>query len=156
MSYGVLMVALMSKHGECGFSIRFSIIVEDCCVHFFWSVLWDHAANTLANRNFTQHSLIRETTHIKSDTWDDAGVFIYSMLNHTKYCLLQGWTYGTTFRSSTFTYKTGHSDHGVICTLGNPVYLTRIKDCSLPWPFRTSEDDHFRSHWLSIQAHIAQ
>ncbi|KAJ3516748.1 hypothetical protein NLJ89_g923 [Agrocybe chaxingu] len=39
---------------------------------------------------------------------DDAGVFIYSTLNHIKYCLAQG-------------------DHGVVCTLDNPVYLTRVK-----------------------------
>ncbi|KAF8889702.1 coatomer WD associated region-domain-containing protein [Infundibulicybe gibba] len=54
------------------------------------------------------HSLIHETIRIKSGAWDDAGVFIYSTLNHVKYCLSQG-------------------DHGVICTLDNPVYLTRVK-----------------------------
>ncbi|KAJ3935811.1 MAG: coatomer subunit alpha-2 [Lentinula lateritia] len=63
---------------------------------------------TIANRNFSQHSLIHETIRIKSGAWDDAGVFIYSTLNHVKYCLYQG-------------------DHGVICTLDNPVYLTRVK-----------------------------
>ncbi|KAK2464560.1 hypothetical protein APHAL10511_003418 [Amanita phalloides] len=63
---------------------------------------------TVANKNFTQHSLIHETIRIKSGAWDDSGVFIYSTLNHVKYCLSQG-------------------DHGVICTLDNPVYLTRVK-----------------------------
>ncbi|KAH9941627.1 coatomer subunit alpha-2 [Epithele typhae] len=63
---------------------------------------------TIANKNFSQHTLIHETIRIKSGAWDDAGVFIYSTLNHIKYCLAQG-------------------DHGVICTLDNPVYLTRIK-----------------------------
>ncbi|KAF7426148.1 hypothetical protein PC9H_008514 [Pleurotus ostreatus] len=63
---------------------------------------------TIANRNFSQTSLIHETIRIKSGAWDDAGVFIYSTLNHIKYCLSQG-------------------DHGVICTLDNPVYLTRVK-----------------------------
>ncbi|ESK90725.1 coatomer alpha subunit [Moniliophthora roreri MCA 2997] len=63
---------------------------------------------TIANRTFTQHSLIHETIRIKSGAWDDSGVFIYSTLNHVKYCLSQG-------------------DHGVICTLDNPVYLTRVK-----------------------------
>ncbi|OBZ67767.1 Coatomer subunit alpha [Grifola frondosa] len=58
--------------------------------------------------NFTQHTLIHETIRIKSGAWDDSGVFIYSTLNHIKYCLAQG-------------------DHGVICTLDNPVYLTRVK-----------------------------
>ncbi|KAF7316415.1 Coatomer subunit alpha [Mycena indigotica] len=63
---------------------------------------------TIANRTFTEHSLIHETIRIKSGAWDDSGVFIYSTLNHIKYCLPQG-------------------DHGVICTLDNPVYLTRVK-----------------------------
>ncbi|KAG6331595.1 hypothetical protein ID866_7493 [Astraeus odoratus] len=63
---------------------------------------------TIASKNFLQNSLIHETIRIKSGAWDDAGVFIYSTLNHIKYCLPQG-------------------DHGVICTLDNPVYLTRIK-----------------------------
>ncbi|TFK26152.1 coatomer subunit alpha-2 [Coprinopsis marcescibilis] len=63
---------------------------------------------TVANKNFAQHSLIHETIRIKSGAWDDSGVFIYSTLNHVKYCLPQG-------------------DNGVICTLDNPVYLTRVK-----------------------------
>ncbi|KAJ6610881.1 coatomer WD associated region-domain-containing protein [Mycena sp. CBHHK59/15] len=63
---------------------------------------------TIANKNFLQHSLIHEIIRIKSSTWDDSGVFIYLTLNHVKYCLSQG-------------------DHGVICTLDNPVYLTRVK-----------------------------
>ncbi|KII84248.1 hypothetical protein PLICRDRAFT_701838 [Plicaturopsis crispa FD-325 SS-3] len=63
---------------------------------------------TIANKTFSQHSLIHETIRIKSGAWDDSGVFIYSTLNHIKYCLPQG-------------------DHGVICTLDNPVYLTRVK-----------------------------
>ncbi|KAI0035489.1 coatomer subunit alpha-2 [Vararia minispora EC-137] len=63
---------------------------------------------TIANKNLSQHTLIHETIRIKSGAWDDAGVFVYSTLNHVKYCLPQG-------------------DHGVICTLDNPVYLTRVK-----------------------------
>ncbi|EPS97096.1 hypothetical protein FOMPIDRAFT_102011 [Fomitopsis schrenkii] len=63
---------------------------------------------TIANKNFSQHTLIHETIRIKSGAWDDSGVFVYSTLNHIKYCLAQG-------------------DHGVICTLDNPVYLTRVK-----------------------------
>ncbi|KAI9509049.1 coatomer subunit alpha-2 [Russula earlei] len=63
---------------------------------------------TIANKTFSQSTLIHETIRIKSGAWDDSGVFIYSTLNHVKYCLPQG-------------------DHGVICTLDNPVYLTRVK-----------------------------
>ncbi|KIY66676.1 Coatomer, alpha subunit [Cylindrobasidium torrendii FP15055 ss-10] len=81
-------------------------------------VVWNHDSSmvalmskhtiTVTNRTFGEHSLIHETIRIKSGAWDDAGVFIYSTLNHVKYCLYQG-------------------DNGVICTLDNPVYLTRVK-----------------------------
>jgi coatomer subunit alpha len=47
-------------------------------------------AITIANKNFSQHTLIHETIRIKSGAWDDAGVFVYSTLNHIKYCLAQG------------------------------------------------------------------
>jgi len=50
-----------------------------------------YLAITIANKNFSQHSLIHETIRIKSGAWDDAGVFIYSTLNHIKYCLAQGF-----------------------------------------------------------------
>ncbi|KAG6890249.1 hypothetical protein C0992_002658 [Termitomyces sp. T32_za158] len=73
----------------------------------FVALLGKHTI-TVANKNFSSHSFIHETIRIKSGAWDDSGVFIYSTLNHVKYCLPQG-------------------DHGVICTLDNPVYLTRIK-----------------------------
>ncbi|KAJ7805571.1 coatomer WD associated region-domain-containing protein [Mycena olivaceomarginata] len=56
----------------------------------------------------SRNSLIHETIRIKSGAWDDSSVFIYSTLNHIKYCLSQG-------------------HHGVICTLDGPVCLTRVK-----------------------------
>ncbi|KAI6124422.1 COPI alpha subunit C-terminus-domain-containing protein [Pisolithus croceorrhizus] len=64
---------------------------------------------TIANKNFSESSLIHETIRIKSGAWDDSG--------RTK---------------------------GVICTLDNPVYLTRIKGKTayLLRSFRTPADDH--------------
>jgi hypothetical protein len=53
-----------------------------------WEVMF--LAITIANKTFSQHSLIHETIRIKSGAWDDAGVFIFSTLNHVKYCLSQG------------------------------------------------------------------
>lgn len=53
-------------------------------------------------------SQIHETIRIKSATWDDNGVLIYCTLNHIKYALPQG-------------------DNGIIRTLDQPIYLTRIK-----------------------------
>ncbi len=45
---------------------------------------------------------------VKSGTWDDSGVFVYTTSNHIKYTITNG-------------------DHGIIRTLDLPVYLTRIK-----------------------------
>ncbi|PWZ01130.1 Coatomer, alpha subunit [Testicularia cyperi] len=63
---------------------------------------------TLADKAFSSSNLIHETIRIKSAAWDESGVLIYSTLNHIKYALPQG-------------------DNGIIKTLEQPVYLTRIK-----------------------------
>ncbi|KAG0142374.1 hypothetical protein CROQUDRAFT_135608 [Cronartium quercuum f. sp. fusiforme G11] len=62
----------------------------------------------IANKSLGQSSLIHETIRIKSGAWDDSGIFVYSTLNHIKYALPQG-------------------DNGIIKTLDQPVYLTRVK-----------------------------
>ncbi|KAA8566213.1 hypothetical protein EYC84_008814 [Monilinia fructicola] len=49
-----------------------------------------------------------KTIRIKSATWDDAGVLLYSTLNHIKYTLLNG-------------------DNGIVRTLDQTVYLVRVK-----------------------------
>ena len=72
------LVALMSKHSA--FQSIITIAFSE----------YSYPAITIANRNFSTHSLIHETIRIKSGAWDDAGVFIYSTLNHIKYCLPQG------------------------------------------------------------------
>ncbi|KAF8208547.1 coatomer WD associated region-domain-containing protein [Mycena galopus ATCC 62051] len=86
---------------------------------------------TIANKNFSQHSLIHETIRIKSGAWDDSGVFIYSTLNHVKCCLSQG-------------------DHGVICTLDNP-----WQDHALSRPVGAPADDHVRPNGVPLQARAA-
>jgi coatomer subunit alpha len=53
-------------------------------------------------------------------------VFIYSTLNHVKYCLSQGCVVLQSI-AAWVNYSHSNSDHGVICTLDNPVYLTRVK-----------------------------
>ncbi|KAI9836153.1 MAG: hypothetical protein M1837_003441 [Sclerophora amabilis] len=53
-------------------------------------------------------STLHETIRIKSATWDDAGVLIYSTLNHIKYTLLNG-------------------DNGIVRTLDQTVYLVKVK-----------------------------
>ena len=82
MLYGALMVPWWHFLAN---TVRFlspiGLSLIDSCV----------AAITIANKNFSQHTLIHETIRIKSGAWDDSGVFVYSTLNHIKYCLAQGY-----------------------------------------------------------------
>ncbi len=50
---------------------------------------------------------VHETIRVKSAAWDDAGVLVYTTLNHIKYCLPNG-------------------DSGIIRTLDTPVYITLV------------------------------
>lgn len=45
---------------------------------------------TIVNKSLEQVSTLHETIRIKSAAWDDAGVLLYSTLNHVKYTLLNG------------------------------------------------------------------
>ena len=45
---------------------------------------------TIVTKSLEQVSTLHETIRIKSATWDDAGVLLYSTLNHVKYSLLNG------------------------------------------------------------------
>ena len=44
----------------------------------------------IVTKSLEQVSTLHETIRIKSATWDDAGVLLYSTLNHIKYTLLNG------------------------------------------------------------------
>ena len=63
---------------------------------------------TIVTKALEQVSTLHETIRIKSAAWDDAGVLLYSTLNHIKYTLLNG-------------------DNGIVRTLDQTVYLTRVK-----------------------------
>lgn len=63
---------------------------------------------TIVTKNLEQVSTLHETIRIKSATWDDGGVLLYSTLNHIKYTLLNG-------------------DNGIVRTLDQTVYLVRVK-----------------------------
>lgn len=63
---------------------------------------------TLSSKTLSNNHLVHETIRIKSAAWDDAGVLIYSTLNHIKYALPSG-------------------DSGIIKTLDAPIYLTRVR-----------------------------
>lgn len=45
---------------------------------------------TIVTKTLEQVSSLHETIRIKSATWDDTGVLLYSTLNHVKYSLLNG------------------------------------------------------------------
>ncbi|KAF2402363.1 Coatomer, alpha subunit [Trichodelitschia bisporula] len=63
---------------------------------------------TIVNKNLQQISTLHETIRIKSATWDDAGVLLYSTLNHIKYTLMNG-------------------DNGIVRTLEQTIYLVKVK-----------------------------
>lgn len=63
---------------------------------------------TIVTKTLEQVSTLHETIRIKSATWDDAGVLLYSTLNHVKYSLLNG-------------------DNGIIRTLEQTIYLVSVR-----------------------------
>ncbi|ORY67202.1 coatomer WD associated region-domain-containing protein [Pseudomassariella vexata] len=67
---------------------------------------------TIVTKTLEQVSTLHETIRIKSAAWDDAGVLVYSTLNHIKYTLMNG-------------------DNGIIMSLDQTVYLVRIKGRSV-------------------------
>ncbi|KAA8645995.1 coatomer subunit alpha [Aspergillus tanneri] len=67
---------------------------------------------TIVTKTLEQVSTLHETIRIKSAAWDDAGVLLYSTLNHVKYSLLNG-------------------DNGIIRTLEHTVYLVKVKGRSV-------------------------
>ncbi|KAI9727824.1 MAG: hypothetical protein M1834_007971 [Cirrosporium novae-zelandiae] len=63
---------------------------------------------TIVTKALAQVSTLHETIRIKSASWDDSGVLLYSTLNHVKYTLLNG-------------------DNGIVRTLDQTMYLVRVK-----------------------------
>ena len=63
---------------------------------------------TIVTKSLELVSTLHETIRIKSATWDNTGVLLYSTLNHIKYTLLNG-------------------DNGIVRTLDQTVYLVRVK-----------------------------
>lgn len=63
---------------------------------------------TIVTKTLEQVSTLHETIRIKSASWDDGGILLYSTLNHIKYTLLNG-------------------DNGIVRTLDQTVYLVRVK-----------------------------
>lgn len=80
---------------------------------------------TIVTKSLEQVTTLHETIRIKSAAWDDAGVLLYSTLNHIKYTLLNG--YATFLRQNGYQSLTKCSDNGIVRTLDQTVYLVRVK-----------------------------
>lgn len=70
------------------------------------ALLSKHAI-VIASKKLVHQCTLHETIRVKSGAWDDNGVFIYTTLNHIKYCLPNG-------------------DSGIIKTLDVPIYITKV------------------------------
>lgn len=66
----------------------------------------------IANKKLVHRCTLHETIRVKNGAWDDNGVFIYTTLNHIKYCLPNG-------------------DSGIIRTLDVPIYITKVSGNSV-------------------------
>ena len=61
----------------------------------------------LADAKLKSSCTVHETIRVKSAAWSDAGVLLYTTLNHIKYCLPSG-------------------DSGIVKTLDQPVYIVAV------------------------------
>ncbi|KAK5779414.1 coatomer subunit alpha PWA37_004288 [Arxiozyma heterogenica] len=64
---------------------------------------------TIATKRLESINSMHETIRIKSAAWDESNVLIYSTLNHIRYSLLNG-------------------DRGIIKTLEDTLYITKVQD----------------------------
>ncbi|XP_054718757.1 coatomer subunit alpha-like [Uloborus diversus] len=86
--------------------------------YVIWSGDMNHVAFfskhniTICNRRLDVLCTIQENSRVKSGSWDDNQVFVYTTSNHIKYALING-------------------DHGIIRTLDVPIYITRVKDSNV-------------------------
>ena len=66
------------------------------CRYVVWSPDMTHVALlakhsvVVCNRKLETLCSLQESTRVKSGTWDDTGVFIYTTSNHIKYTLTNG------------------------------------------------------------------
>ncbi|MBA0861913.1 hypothetical protein Goshw_002477 [Gossypium schwendimanii] len=99
------------------FDLQQRLVLGDLQTPFVKYVVWSNDMESVAL--LSKHSIIithkklvhkctlHETIRVKSGAWDENGVFIYTTLNHIKYCLPNG-------------------DSGIIRTLEVPIYITKV------------------------------
>ncbi|CAN1150612.1 Coatomer subunit alpha-1 [Linum perenne] len=104
------------------FDLQQRLVVGELPTPFVKYVVWSNDmenvallskhAIIVANKKLVHQCTLHETIRVKSGAWDDNGVFIYSTLNHMKYCLPNG-------------------DSGIIRTLDVPIYITKVSGSAI-------------------------
>ncbi|KAL7617104.1 hypothetical protein Lser_V15G00638 [Lactuca serriola] len=99
------------------FDLQQRLVLGDLQTSFVRYVVWSNDMESvallskhsiiIADKKLAHRCTLHETIRVKSGSWDDNGVFIYTTLTHIKYCLPNG-------------------DSGIIRTLDVPVYITKI------------------------------
>ncbi|KAI7731312.1 hypothetical protein M8C21_002588, partial [Ambrosia artemisiifolia] len=99
------------------FDLQQRMVLGDLQTSFVRYVVWSNDMESvallskhsiiIADKKLVHRCTLHETIRVKSGSWDDNGVFIYTTLTHIKYCLPNG-------------------DCGIIKTLDVPVYITKI------------------------------
>nr|KYP60664.1 Coatomer subunit alpha-2 [Cajanus cajan] len=99
------------------FDLQQRIVLGELQTPFIKYVVWsddmEHVALLskhaiiIASKKLVHQCTLHETIRVKSGAWDENGVFIYTTLNHIKYCLPNG-------------------DNGIIKTLDIPIYITKV------------------------------
>ncbi|GAB4837857.1 hypothetical protein Ancab_027383 [Ancistrocladus abbreviatus] len=99
------------------FDLQQRMVLGDLQTPFVKYIVWSNDMETvallskhtivIANKRLVHQCTLHETIRVKSGAWDENGVFIYTTLNHIKYCLPNG-------------------DNGIIRTLDIPIYITKV------------------------------
>ncbi|KAF5730128.1 coatomer subunit alpha-1 [Tripterygium wilfordii] len=104
------------------FDLQQSAVLGELHTPFIKYVVWSNDMESvallskhaiiIASKKLVHQCTLQETIRVKSGAWDDKGVFIYTTLNHVKYCLPNG-------------------DSGIIRTLDVPIYITKVSGNTL-------------------------
>ncbi|EEF32873.1 coatomer alpha subunit, putative [Ricinus communis] len=115
------------------FDLQQRIVLGDLQTPLIKYVVWSNDMETvallskhaiiIASKKLVHQCTLHETIRVKSGAWDDNGVFIYTTLNHIKYCLPSG-------------------DSGTIRTLDVPIYITKIAKNTIFYLDRDGKSKH--------------
>ncbi|GAB4853851.1 hypothetical protein Ancab_018060 [Ancistrocladus abbreviatus] len=99
------------------FDLQQRMVLGELQTPFVKYIVWSNDMETvallskhtivIASKKLVHQCTLHETIRVKSGAWDENGVFIYTTLNHIKYCIPNG-------------------DSGIIRTLDVPIYITKV------------------------------